>query len=298
MNAKKQALGRGLSALLAIPEYDEDNNNNNSTGTVVGAIASISVDLIEANPFQPRTEFEEQALNDLSASIKHQGIIQPITVRKIGHDKYQLISGERRLRASKLAGLEEVPAYIRFATDGQMLEMALVENIQRENLNAIEVALSYQALIDECKLTQEQMSEKVGKDRTTITNYLRLLRLPAEVQLDIRDDKISMGHARALITLEDYEKQLFITKQIVENGLSVREVEKMVRIINHPETKKLKKEKGVLPVQYKTAKDSLVQHFSAKVDIKRNNRGRGNISIPFTSDKDFERIINLLKDNK
>ncbi len=297
MNAKKQALGRGLSALLAIPESEEENNNNN-TGTVVGAIASISVDLIEANPFQPRTEFEEQALNDLSASIKHQGIIQPITVRKIGHDKYQLISGERRLRASKLAGLEEVPAYIRFATDGQMLEMALVENIQRENLNAIEVALSYQALIDECKLTQEQMSEKVGKDRTTITNYLRLLRLPAEVQLDIRDDKISMGHARALITLDDFEKQLFITKQIVENGLSVREVEKMVRIINHPETKKLKKEKGVLPVQYKTAKDSLVQHFSAKVDIKRNNRGRGNISIPFTSDKDFERIINLLKDNK
>lgn len=296
MNAKKQALGRGLSALLAIPESEEENNNN--TGTVVGAIASISVDLIEANPFQPRTEFEEKALNDLSASIKHQGIIQPITVRKIGHDKYQLISGERRLRASKMAGLEEVPAYIRFATDGQMLEMALVENIQRENLNAIEVALSYQALIDECKLTQEQMSEKVGKDRTTITNYLRLLRLPAEVQLDIRDDKISMGHARALITLEDFEKQLFITKQIVENGLSVREVEKMVRIINHPETKKLKKEKGVLPVQYKTAKDSLVQHFSAKVDIKRNNRGRGNISIPFTSDKDFERIINLLKDNK
>ena len=297
MNAKKQALGRGLSALLAVPETDQENNNNN-TGTVVGAIASISVDLIEANPFQPRTEFEEQALKDLSASIKHQGIIQPITVRKIGHDKYQLISGERRLRASKMAGLEEVPAYIRFATDGQMLEMALVENIQRENLNAIEVALSYQALIDECKLTQEQMSEKVGKDRTTITNYLRLLKLPAEVQLDIRDDKISMGHARALITLEDFEKQLFITKQIVENGLSVREVEKMVRMINHPETKKPKKEKGSLPVQYKTAKESLIQHFSAKVDIKRKNRGRGNISIPFTSDKDFERIVNLLKDNQ
>lgn len=297
MNAKKQALGRGLSALLAVPETDQENNNNN-TGTVVGAIASISVDLIEANPFQPRTEFEEQALKDLSASIKHQGIIQPITVRKIGHDKYQLISGERRLRASKMAGLEEVPAYIRFATDGQMLEMALVENIQRENLNAIEVALSYQALIDECKLTQEQMSEKVGKDRTTITNYLRLLKLPAEVQLDIRDDKISMGHARALITLEDFEKQLFITKQIVENGLSVREVEKMVRMINHPETKKTKKEKASLPVQYKSAKESLIQHFSAKVDIKRNNRGRGNISIPFTSDKDFERIVNLLKDNQ
>jgi ParB family chromosome partitioning protein len=297
MNAKRQALGRGLSALLAIPESDERSTNDN-TGTVVGAIASIFVDYIEANPFQPRSEFEEQALNELAASIKHQGIIQPITVRKIGHDKYQLISGERRLRASKLAGLEEIPAYIRFATDGQMLEMALVENIQRENLNAIEVALSYQALIDECKLTQEQMSEKVGKNRTTITNYLRLLKLPAEVQLDIRDDKISMGHARALITLDDTEQQLFITKQIVEKGLSVREVEKMVRIINNPEEKKIKKTKDALPENYKSIKDSLIHHFSTKIEIKRNNRGRGNIVIPFASDKDFERILNLLKENK
>lgn len=297
MNAKRQALGRGLSALLAIPESDERSTNDN-TGTVVGAIASIFVDYIEANPFQPRSEFEEQALNELAASIKHQGIIQPITVRKIGHDKYQLISGERRLRASKLAGLEEIPAYIRFATDGQMLEMALVENIQRENLNAIEVALSYQALIDECKLTQEQMSEKVGKNRTTITNYLRLLKLPAEVQLDIRDDKISMGHARALITLDDTEQQLFITKQIVEKGLSVREVEKMVRIINNPEEKKIKKAKDALPENYKSIKDSLIHHFSTKIEIKRNNRGRGNIVIPFASDKDFDRILTLLKENK
>ena len=297
MNAKRQALGRGLSALLAIPESDERSTNDN-TGTVVGAIASIFVDYIEANPFQPRSEFEEQALNELAASIKHQGIIQPITVRKIGHDKYQLISGERRLRASKLAGLEEIPAYIRFATDGQMLEMALVENIQRENLNAIEVALSYQALIDECKLTQEQMSEKVGKNRTTITNYLRLLKLPAEVQLDIRDDKISMGHARALITLDDTEQQLFITKQIVEKGLSVREVEKMVRIINNPEEKKIKKTKDALPENYKSIKDSLIHHFSSKIEIKRNNRGRGNIVIPFASDKDFDRILTLLKENK
>ncbi len=297
MNAKRQALGRGLSALLAIPESDERNTNDN-TGTVVGAIASIFVDYIEANPFQPRSEFEEQALNELAASIKHQGIIQPITVRKIGHDKYQLISGERRLRASKLVGLEEIPAYIRFATDGQMLEMALVENIQRENLNAIEVALSYQALIDECKLTQEQMSDKVGKNRTTITNYLRLLKLPAEVQLDIRDDKISMGHARALITLDDTEQQLFITKQIVEKGLSVREVEKMVRIINNPEEKKIKKTKDALPENYKSIKDSLIHHFSSKIEIKRNNRGRGNIVIPFASDKDFDRILTLLKENK
>ncbi len=293
MNAKRQALGRGLSALLAIPENEEMNLNDNAS-TVVGSIASIPVDSIEANPFQPRSEFEEQALLELSASIKHQGIIQPITVRKIGQEKYQLISGERRLRASKLAGLEEIPAYIRIATDSQMLEMALVENIQRENLNAIEVALSYQALIDECKLTQEQMSEKVGKNRTTITNYLRLLKLPAEVQLDIHDDKISMGHARALITLDNIEQQLIITKQIVEKGLSVREVEKMVRIINNPEEKKPKKTANTLPETYHSAKKSLTHHFSSKIDIKRNNRGRGNIVIPFTSDKDFERILELL----
>lgn len=294
MNVKKQALGRGLSALLAIPE-NEDINLNDNASTVVGSIASIPVDSIEANPFQPRTEFEEQALNELSASIKHQGIIQPITVRKIGHEKYQLISGERRLRASKLAGLDEIPAYIRIATDSQMLEMALVENIQRENLNAIEVALSYQALIDECKLTQEQMSEKVGKNRTTITNYLRLLKLPAEVQLDIHDDKISMGHARALVTLNDIDQQLFITKQIVEKGLSVREVEKMVRAINNPEEKKPKKTSNTLPETYNSAKKHLAHRFSSKIEIKRNNRGRGNIVIPFISDKDFERIIDLLQ---
>jgi ParB family chromosome partitioning protein len=295
MNAKKQALGRGLSALLAMPENEEINYNDNNATTVVGSIASISVDLIEENPYQPRTKFEEQALQELSDSIKHQGIIQPITVRKISHDKYQLISGERRLRASKNAGLEEIPAYIRIATDAQMLEMALVENIQRENLNAIEVALSYQALIDECKLTQEQLSDKVGKNRTTITNYLRLLKLPAEVQLDIQDDKISMGHARALITLENVDQQLTITKQIVEKGLSVREVEKLVRNINHPEDKKPKKATTVLPSAYHNAKTSLAQHYASKIEIKRNNRGKGNIIIPFISDKDFERILQLLK---
>ncbi|NVN94876.1 MAG: ParB/RepB/Spo0J family partition protein [Bacteroidetes bacterium] len=294
MNVKKQALGRGLSALLAIPE-NEDINFNDNASTVVGSIASIPVDSIEANPFQPRTEFEEQALNELSISIKHQGIIQPITVRKIGHEKYQLISGERRLRASKLAGLEEIPAYIRIATDSQMLEMALVENIQRENLNAIEVALSYQALIDECKLTQEQMSEKVGKNRTTITNYLRLLKLPAEVQLDIHDDKISMGHARALITLDNIDQQLVITKQIVEKGLSVREVEKMVRAINNPEKKKVKNSANALPENYNLAKNVLKHRLSSKIEIKRNNRGRGNIVISFISDKDFDRILDLLK---
>ena len=294
MNAKKQALGRGLSALLAISE-NEDINYNDNASTVVGSIASIPVDSIEANPFQPRTEFEEQALNELSASIKHQGIIQPITVRKIGHDKYQLISGERRLRASKMANLEEVPAYIRIATDSQMLEMALVENIQRENLNAIEVALSYQALIDECKLTQEQMSEKVGKNRTSITNYLRLLKLPAEIQLDIHEDKLSMSHARALVTLENAEQQLIIAKQIVEKGLSVREVEKMVQAIMNPNDNKTKRIANILPETYNSVKKTLTHRFSSKIEIKRNNRGRGTIVIPFISDKDFERILDLLK---
>jgi len=294
MNAKKQALGRGLSALLAINESDDYTSNENAS-TVVGAIASIPVDSIETNPFQPRADFEEEALENLMFSIKQQGIIQPITVRKIWQNNYQLISGERRLRASKMAGLTEIPAYIRIATDHQMLEMALVENIQRENLNAIEIALSYQALIDECNLTQEKLSEKIGKNRTTITNYLRLLKLPAEVQLDIRDDKITMGHARAIITLDNPEQQLFITKQIVEKELSVREVEKMVRIIVNPEDKKNKKNKKTLPETYNVFKNKLSTKFESKVEIKRNNRGKGNIIINFNSDKDFERILSLLK---
>ncbi len=294
MNVKKQALGRGLSALLALPENEEVNNNLENSSSIVGAIASLPIHQIEANPFQPRTDFEKDALNELAQSIKHQGIIQPITVRKIGHDKYQLISGERRLRAVKIAGLEEIPAYIRIATDAQMLEMALVENIQRENLNAIEVALSYQALIEECKLTQEQLSEKVGKNRSTITNYLRLLKLPAEVQLDIRDDKISMGHARALISVEDIDKQLYLLRLIVEKDLSVREVEKMVRFINNPEEKSKKQVKS-LPQTYETSKKNLSHFFNTDVDIKRSKGGKGSIVITFTSDKEFERITSVLK---
>ena len=293
MNVKKQALGRGLSALLALPE-NEGTQNIESASSVVGAIASIPLHQIETNPFQPRTAFEKAALNDLAESIKHQGIIQPITVRKIGHDKYQLISGERRLRAVKIAGLEEIPAYIRIATDSQMLEMALVENIQRENLNSIEVALSFQALIDECKLTQEQLSEKVGKNRSTITNYLRLLKLPAEVQLDIRDDKISMGHARALINIEDIDKQLSLLRLIVEKELSVREVEKIVREINNPKEKS-KKQSKALPKPFETSKKNLTHFFNTDVDIKRSKGGKGSIVISFTSDKEFERITSILK---
>ncbi len=296
MNHKKQALGRGLSALLALPENDEVNNIE-SASTVVGAIASIPISQIEANPFQPRTDFEVNALNELAESIKQQGIIQPVTVRKTGHDKYQLISGERRFRASKIAGLEEIPAYIRIATDSQMLEMALVENIQRENLNSIEVALSYQALIEECKLTQEQLSEKVGKNRSTITNYLRLLKLPAEVQLDIRDDKISMGHARALISVENTDKQIFLVRLIVEKDLSVREVEKMVREINQPPVKAKKSVKS-LPQVYENSKKQLTHFFNTDVDIKRSKGGKGSIVITFTSDREFERITSAINKEK
>ncbi|PKP01587.1 MAG: chromosome partitioning protein ParB, partial [Bacteroidetes bacterium HGW-Bacteroidetes-9] len=201
MNPKKKALGRGLSAILESPETDITSTDI-SGSFVAGAIASLPVAQIEPNPFQPREDFDPEALNDLASSIKEQGIIQPITVRKMGYDKYQLISGERRLKASKLAGIEEIPCYIRIANDQQMLEMALVENIQRESLNALEIAISYQRLIDECELTQDELSQRVGKNRTTISNYIRLLKLPAELQVSIRDGKITMGHARALINID------------------------------------------------------------------------------------------------
>ncbi len=229
MSTKKNALGRGLSALLENANTDITNNKLEGEGKVVGAISNIEISKIEANPFQPRTNFEEDALNELASSIKEHGIIQPVTVRKLGYDKYQLISGERRFRASQLAGLTSVPAYIRIANDQAMLEMALVENIQREQLDAIEVAISYKRLIDECNLTQEQLSQKVSKQRSTITNYLRLLKLPIEIQLGIRNSDISMGHARALINIENPEKQLEIFNHIILNNLSVREAEDLAR---------------------------------------------------------------------
>lgn len=295
MNAKKQALGRGLSALLSTPDTDIMSRDNRGT-TVVGAIAQIKLTQVEANPFQPRTEFEEIALQELCDSIKVHGIIQPITVRKINADKYQLISGERRFRASKMAGLTEIPAYIRIATDAQMLEMALVENIQRENLNSIEVALSYQALMDECNLTQEQLSEKVGKNRSTITNYLRLLKLPAEVQLDIRDEKISMGHARAIINIDTPEKQIDIVRQIIEKDLSVREVETLVREMNVSPVIKQKIKKNItLPIPHQSFSNFYALKLNTKIEVKRNKKGKGSILIHFSSDKDFERILTELE---
>ena len=235
--SKKSALGKGLGALIKQSETENVENPVNATD-------KIDIQKIEVNPFQPRTNFDQEALEELAVSIRQLGIIQPITVREIDGGKYQIISGERRYRASQMAGLKEIPAFIRHADDGDMLELALVENIQREDLDAIEVAISYQRLIDECQLTQENVSERVGKKRSTIANYLRLLKLPAEVQLAIRQRTISMGHARALINIEQEEQQIQILKEVLENGLSVRQVEQAVRQINQPEVPSVTEDPG------------------------------------------------------
>ena len=301
MSTKRNALGRGLSALLENANTDITNNKLEGEGKVVGAVADIQIAKIETNPFQPRTHFEEDALNELAGSIKEHGIIQPITVRKLGYDKYQLISGERRFRASQLAGLTSIPAYIRIANDQAMLEMALVENIQRENLDAIEVAISYKRLIDECSLTQEQLSQKVSKQRSTITNYLRLLKLPVEIQLAIRNGDISMGHARALISIDNEDKQLDIYNQIVLNDLSVRDVEDLARGVktevatkSGKSTTDTKPAKASLSVEQQNAVEDLRAVFNAKVLISKEVNGKGKIVIPFKSDNDLKRILDLL----
>ncbi len=301
---KKSALGRGLSAILQSPETDITSKDI-SGEFVVGAIAEIPINQIEANPFQPRTDFEEQTLHELAESIKVQGIIQPITVRKLGYDKYQLISGERRLRAAKMVGLEKIPAYIRIADDEQMLEMALIENIHRDDLNPIEIALSYQRLIDEIGISPNDLAEKVGKNRSSVVNYLRLLKLPPEVQVAVRDGQISMGHARAIINIEDVEDQLTILKEIIEKGLSVRDVEQWVRDIKEasrqPEAESItieekgSKEKPELPETLASARDQLAQKFGTKVDISRTAKGKGQIIIKFRNEADFQRIMALLQ---
>lgn len=292
---RKTGLGKGLSALL------DDNETVNTPKPAVenvdvtpqvGSISSISIADIETNPYQPRTEFDQVALNELSESIKVQGLIQPITVRKNGN-KYQLISGERRLRASKLANLTEIPAYIRTADNQQMLEMALIENIQRENLNAIEVSLSFQQMIDECNLKPEQLGERVGKNRTTVANYLRLLKLPPAIQASIRDNKISMGHARALISVEDEGKQLFIHQEILDKGLSVRKVEELVRGINHVQVKAPIKQEAV-SYEYQKLQNDLASKFATKVKLKVKDNGKGAIEIPFVNNDDLNRILELL----
>ncbi len=293
MNPKKKALGRGLSAILESPETDITSKDI-SGSFVAGAIASIPIGQIESNPFQPREDFEPEALNELAASIKEQGIIQPITVRKMGYDKYQLISGERRLKASKIAGLDEIPSYIRIANDQQMLEMALVENIQRESLNALEIAMSYQRLIDECELTQEELSQRVGKNRTTISNYIRLLKLPVETQVAIRDSKITMGHARALISIEDEPTQVTILRNIIVKDLSVREVEEIVRNLNRQPALKKSTEVKDLPAEIDLKRLNIASRLNTMVNVQLNNKGKGNIVISFNSRNDLERLLSDL----
>ena len=291
---KKSALGRGLEAILQSPDTDITSKDI-SGNYVVGAIANLRISKIEANPFQPRSNFEAETLEELANSIKVQGIIQPLTVRKLGYDKYQIIAGERRLRAAQLAGLKEVPCYIRVANDEQMLEMALIENTHRQDLNAIEIAISYQRLIEECKITQEDVSEKVGKQRSTIANYIRLLKLPAEVQVAIRDGLITMGHARSFVNIRDRSEQLGLLKEILEDKLSVRQVEESVR--KSKKTTKLgyKRKKPRLPEKYVVLSKSLSEELHTKVELKRNNKGKGSIVINFGSDEEMENIIAILK---
>lgn len=294
MNAKKKTgLGRGLSALLEGADDQYQQGMGLGEDSSVWLHGNIPVTAIESNPYQPRTHFEEEALSELSDSIQQQGIIQPITVRKTGNDQYQLISGERRLRAAVLAGLTTIPAFIRTADDTQMLELALVENIQRKDLNSIEVAISFQRMAEELEYSQETIAEKVGKNRTTITNYLRLLKLPPEVQVALRDDKISMGHARALINLEDSETQVAILKNILLKKLSVREVEKIVQDLNKPALTP-KPVKVTLPENLGMKKNQLEKKLGGSISVSRNKKGKGSIVLPFHSDKQLEEIINSL----
>lgn len=293
---KKQALGRGLSALLKDPNNDISSANDKNADKVVGNIIELELEAIDINPFQPRTNFNEETLQELASSIKELGVIQPITVRKLEFNKYQLISGERRLRAAKLAGLQVIPSYIRIADDNESLVMALVENIQRHDLDPIEIALSYQRLIDEIQLTQEQMSDKVGKKRSTIANYLRLLKLDPIIQTGIRDGFISMGHGRALINIEDEDIQTDIYHKIISQNLSVRETETLVK--NHQEGLKPKTSKNSKPTSFVVLdadKKELGAKLGTKIDVKIDATGKGKITIPFKSEADFQRILNLIK---
>ena len=290
---KRSALGKGLSALL---ENAETDITSKSSGTgIVGSISTLSVGSIEANPFNPRTNFEKEALEELSTSIALHGIIQPLTVRKLGRDKYQLISGERRFRAAQLAGLKEVPAYVRIANDQAMLEMALVENIQREDLNPIEVALSYERLIEECDLTQDQLSQKISKSRSSITNHLRLLKLPAPVQAGVKQGQLTMGHARAIVSAGDEETQIALYERVVEENLSVRDIEAIIRgeaVAKKEPTPKLAKPQ-ISENEY-TFKEHLGDQLATKVDIKKSPNGSGKIIVNFSSDVDLNRIMELL----
>ncbi len=302
LSKKKDALGKGIRALLS--DIDDETEILKISATdedsIINTVPKIALDQIEVNPFQPRADFNPQALTELAGSIKVHGVIQPITVRKISDKKYQLISGERRLRASKMAGLSEIPAYVRTANDQEVVEMALIENIQREDLNAIEVALTYQRLIDECDLTHENLGERLSKDRSTITNYLRLLKLPPEIQKALREKFISMGHARSIISIPEVEKQLYVLKEINSKDLSVRKTEELVRLLSskanntqgntNPDKKEIP-----LSAAYKNVQTKLMDLLETKVKIKKSSGDKGEIIIPFYSVSDLNRLLDIME---
>ena len=292
---KKNALGKGIRALLDTIDEEIQTGKDGVpavSGQNMANTARIPVDQIEINPKQPRRDFDEKALAELSESIKLHDIIQPVTVVKIGQHKYQLISGERRLRASKMAGLKDIPAYVRAAETHEMLEMALIENLQREDLNAIEIALSYRQLMDECGLTQEQVAERMKKERSTVANFLRLLKLPPDIQRSVRDGQLSMGHARAIIGLEHVDQQLYLYRETLSRGLSVRQVEQMVKEMSQDKPANIKPITPVrLPIAYKKIEDNMASLFSTKVVLARKKSGKGSVSIEFYSDEDLERIM-------
>lgn len=290
---KKQALGRGLSALLDDPEREIRSASDVNADQVVGNIIELEVDKIEVNPYQPRTHFNEEAIGELAESIKSLGIIQPVTVRKVDRNQYQLVSGERRYRAVKSIGFNRIPAYVRIANDQEALEMALVENIQRRDLDPIEIALSYQRLMDEIQLTQNQLSERVGKKRSTVANYIRLLKLDPIVQTGMRDGFLSMGHGRALINVEESEKQLEIYEKIIARTLSVRETELLVQ--KSKKSQSAGTSKAIKSLFYLDATNELKSYFNTTVTIKGNNKGKGNIQIPFNSQEDLNYIIKKIK---
>ena len=297
MTKKKSALGKGLSALLKNPKTDITTNESIAdSNQVVGSVSEIKIEQIEVNPFQPRIDFDQDSLQELAISIKELGIIQPITVRKLGYDKFQLISGERRFRASQLAKLKTIPVYIRIANDQAMLEMSLVENVQREQLNPVEIALSYQRLINECKLTQEKMSERVGKKRSTITNYLRLLKLPAEILAALRDERITMGHARALVNVKNRDSQINIFTDALNNSFTVREIEQIVKDFadsSYIKTSK-KRSKSLLSFEHQRLTNEISNKFEKEVKLKISKSGKGKIEIYFNSNDELNNIITKL----
>ena len=291
---KKQALGRGLSALLQDSKNESQSIGSGNSGPQIGTINELELDLIEVNPFQPRTQFKEEAIRELAASIQELGVIQPITVRKTKDNTFQLVSGERRFRASKLLELKTIPAYIRIANDQESLEMALVENIQRQDLDPIEIALSYQRLMDDIQLTQEQMSQRVGKKRSTIANFLRLLKLDPLIQTGMRDGFISMGHGRAIVNISSLSDQIDLYKEILSKKLSVRATETLVKNYNSPKTVKPKKQND-LPDFVENGVQKIASFFGHKIDVKMEKNGGGKIHIPFHSKEDYNRILKLIE---